>query len=378
MTPPHFNTYQSLYNNPQLQQQYPPSQYGLIYPTQHYSSTYPSQSQFNHSSVPPSYPYQSQMNHQTSYVLQIAYQSPQVSIQPMTESPLGDSGFDVPVFSPGDDLIACLNKAMTFLTAVASSRFPLTNNQLRTSWNPRNQSTIQDGRVTVQQVQGRQGQSYSGTGYKSNATSSEENNACRQARVVKCYNCQGEGHITRQCTQPKRPRNAAWYKEKAMLAKAQEARQILDEEQLAFLADPGVPDDEAVLIIILNNVAFQNEDRDTYDSDCDDISNAKAILIANISNYGSNIILELPHSETYLNDMENQSVHAMQDFKQIPTVDFTDNEIHSDSNIIPYSQYLQETQLADVQDTNLQAQQDSMILYVIEKISEQMINHVNN
>ncbi|GJY33683.1 hypothetical protein Tco_0418152 [Tanacetum coccineum] len=68
MTPPHFNTYQSSYNNPQLQQQFQPSQYGSIHPNQHYSSTYPSQPQFNHSTVPPSYPYQSQINHQTSYV----------------------------------------------------------------------------------------------------------------------------------------------------------------------------------------------------------------------------------------------------------------------------------------------------------------------
>ncbi|GJY68545.1 hypothetical protein Tco_0471527 [Tanacetum coccineum] len=30
--------------------------------------------------------------------------------------------FAIPVFSPGDDPIACLNKAMAFLTAVASSR----------------------------------------------------------------------------------------------------------------------------------------------------------------------------------------------------------------------------------------------------------------
>ncbi|GKB58508.1 hypothetical protein Tco_0914694 [Tanacetum coccineum] len=43
MTPPHFNTYQSSYNNPQLQQQLSPSQYGSIHPNQHYSSTYPSQ-----------------------------------------------------------------------------------------------------------------------------------------------------------------------------------------------------------------------------------------------------------------------------------------------------------------------------------------------
>ncbi|GJY33767.1 hypothetical protein Tco_0418236 [Tanacetum coccineum] len=216
----------------------------------------------------------------------------------MIESPLVDSSFVVPVFSLGDDLIACLNKVMAFLIVVSSLRFPSTNNQLRTSSNPRNQATIQDGRVTVQQVQGRQRQSYFGTGYKSNATSSGGNNASGQARVVKCYNYQGEGHMARQCTQPKQPRNATWYKDKAMLAEAQEAGQILDEEQLAFLADPG--------------------DLDTYDSDCDDISNAKAVLMANISNYGSDVISEAPYSETYLNDMENQSVHAMQDFEQTP------------------------------------------------------------
>ncbi|GJT34864.1 hypothetical protein Tco_0925283 [Tanacetum coccineum] len=43
MTPPHFNTYQSSYNNPQLQQQFSPSQHGSIQPNQHYSSHYPSQ-----------------------------------------------------------------------------------------------------------------------------------------------------------------------------------------------------------------------------------------------------------------------------------------------------------------------------------------------
>nr|GEV73557.1 hypothetical protein [Tanacetum cinerariifolium] len=71
----------------------------------------------------------------------------------MTESPLVDLGFAVPVFSSKDDLIACLNKAMPFLTVVASSRFPSTNNKLKTSSNSRNQATFQDGRVTMQQVQ---------------------------------------------------------------------------------------------------------------------------------------------------------------------------------------------------------------------------------
>ncbi|GKB56885.1 hypothetical protein Tco_0913071 [Tanacetum coccineum] len=207
------------------------------------------------------------------------------------ELPFGDSGFTVPVFSLGDDPIACPNKAMAFLMALASSRFPSTNNQLRTSYNLRNQATIQDGR-----------------GYR--ATSSGETRA----------------KLFWQCTQPKRTRNVVWYKEKAMLAEAQEAGQILDEEQLAFLADPGILADQAQTIIP-HNAAFQTEDLDTFDSDCDDLSTAQAVLMANISNYGSDIISEVPNSKTYLNDMDNQSVHALQDFEQTPVMDFTDNEI---------------------------------------------------
>ncbi|GKB44361.1 integrase, catalytic region, zinc finger, CCHC-type containing protein [Tanacetum coccineum] len=319
MTPPHFNTYQSYqssYNNPQLQQQFSPSQHGSFQPNQHYSSHYPSQTQFNHSSTPPSHTFQSQMNHQTSTVPQVipqvAYQSPQAPTQLMTESPFVDSGFAVLVFSPGDDPIACLNKEMASVTNVASSR------------------------VTVQQVQGRQGQNYSSTTYKGNATRSRGNTTSGQERVVKCYNCQGEGHIARQCTQPKRPRNAMWYKEKTMLVEAQEAGQILDEEQLAFLADPRIPAGQAQTIIP-HNAAFQTEDLDTYDFDCDDLSTVQAVLMANISNFDSDIILEVPNSKTYLNDMDNQSVHALKDFEQSPVMDFTNNEISSDSNIIPYS-----------------------------------------
>nr|GEU68340.1 hypothetical protein [Tanacetum cinerariifolium] len=165
--------------------------------------------------------------------------------------------------------------------------------------------------IQVQQFQERQGQNYSGTTYKGNATSSRGNTTSGQ--------------------------------EKAMLAEAREAGQILDEEQFAFLADPGIPTDPAQ-IIIPHNAAFQTKDLDTYDSDCDDLSTAQVVLMANISNYGSDVISKVSNSKTYLNDMDNQSVHALQDFKQSPVMDFTDNEISSDSNIIPYSQYLQETQ----------------------------------
>ncbi|GKD56504.1 hypothetical protein Tco_1289891 [Tanacetum coccineum] len=119
----------------------------------------------------------------------------------------------------GEDPIDCINKAMAFLSAMAS-RFPSLNNQIRTSSNPQNQATIQDGRVTVQQVQGRQSQSFANTRNRGIATTSRGKYAAGQAKVMKCYNYHGEGHMAKQCTQPKRPRNSAWFKEKLMLVQA--------------------------------------------------------------------------------------------------------------------------------------------------------------
>ncbi|GJU92074.1 hypothetical protein Tco_1304497 [Tanacetum coccineum] len=167
----------------------------------------------------------------------------------MSESPCVVSGFFVLLcFLQGVDLIACLNKAMAFLTVVASSRFPTTKNQLRTSSNLRNQATIQDDRVTVQQVQEDKGQNYSGNNYRANA-------------IV-------QGVIL--TVDKQELLNATTAKEKTMLAEAQEAGQILDEEQLAFLADPGIPASQTQTVIP-HNAAFQTGDLNTYDSNCDDL-----------------------------------------------------------------------------------------------------------
>ncbi|GKA07317.1 hypothetical protein Tco_0686541 [Tanacetum coccineum] len=142
--------------------------------------------------------------------------------------------------------------------------------------------------------------------------------------------------------------------------------QVLDEEQLTFLADPRIADCYDIQPKIIYNVAFQTDDLDAYDSDCDDISFAKAILMANLSSYASNVISEVPQHDTYQNDMLNQSVQETHNFQQ-SLIDYVpDNEITSDSNIISYEQYLQQTQNTIVQDSNSSAQQDSMIMSVFE------------
>ncbi|GJX17223.1 hypothetical protein Tco_0218055 [Tanacetum coccineum] len=125
--------------------------------------------------------------------------SPSMTQQYQAEFPQLDSSLTVPMFQQGEDPIEYINKAMSFLSAVAS-RFPPSNNQLRTSSNPRNQATILEGRVTVQQVEGRQNKSYAGTRNRGIATTSKVNVVAGPPRVVKCYNCQGEGRMARRCT----------------------------------------------------------------------------------------------------------------------------------------------------------------------------------
>ncbi|GJZ77178.1 hypothetical protein Tco_0641850 [Tanacetum coccineum] len=91
---------------------------------------------------------------------------------------------------------------MAFLSTTFASCYPPTNNHLRTSSNLRNQATIQDGRVTVQTVQGRQTHRYANSEARSNATSQGINrnkgvNITGQARVVKCYNYQEEAQLVK-------------------------------------------------------------------------------------------------------------------------------------------------------------------------------------
>ncbi|GKC07046.1 retrovirus-related pol polyprotein from transposon TNT 1-94 [Tanacetum coccineum] len=79
--------------------------------------------------------------------------------KPERECKLYDE-FDKFAYKKGETLcndpIDAINHMMSFLTAVVTSRYPTTNNQLRNLSNPRKQATINDGKVTLQPIQGRQ------------------------------------------------------------------------------------------------------------------------------------------------------------------------------------------------------------------------------
>ncbi|GJT50385.1 retrovirus-related pol polyprotein from transposon TNT 1-94 [Tanacetum coccineum] len=189
-----------------------------------------------------------------------------------------------------------------------------------------------------------------------------------------------EGHMARQCPKPKRTRDATWFREKVLLVEAQGNGKVLNEEELKFLTDLGIAKGPVTQSVITHNAAYQADDLDAFDSDCDKISIDKAVLMANLSSYGSNVLFEVPISDNTNNDMLNQSVQEMSYSERSHFVEHPENEIHSDSNIISYSQYLIESQNTTVQDTNSSAQQDALILSVFEQLSNQVTNcnKVNN
>ncbi|GJS17340.1 retrovirus-related pol polyprotein from transposon TNT 1-94 [Tanacetum coccineum] len=232
---------------------------------------------------------------------------PQINQQ--SEFSQQDSGLIVPVFQKGDDPIDAINHMMSFLTAVVTSRYPTTNNQLRNSSNPRQQATINNGRVTLQPIQGRQTSFAAGTSRTYTPGASGSNSG--KQRTVICYNCKGEGHMSRQCTKPKRKRDDSWFKEKVLLVQAQAHGQILNEEELAFLANPDILEGQSTQTVITYNAAYQADDLDAYDSDCDELNCAKVALMANLSHYGSDALAELKTqvANCTKTNLENKSVN---------------------------------------------------------------------
>ncbi|GJW71463.1 hypothetical protein Tco_0128380 [Tanacetum coccineum] len=178
--------------------------------------------------------------------------------------------------------------------------------------------------------------------------------------------------MSRQCTKPKRKRDDSWFKEKVLLVQAQAHGQILNEEELAFLADPDIPEGQSTQTVTTHNAAYQADDLDVYDYDCDELNSAKVALMANLSHYGSDALAEVHNHDNMNNNVAHQAVQVMPFSQQSNVVNHSETEITSDSNIIPYSQYVIESQQVTVQNSNSSAQQDDLILSVIKQLKTQV------
>nr|GEV05043.1 hypothetical protein [Tanacetum cinerariifolium] len=152
------------------------------------------------------------------------------------------------------------------------------------------------------QILGRHTSLAAGTSRK--YTSGASGNNSGKQRTVICYNCKGEGHMSKQYTKPKRKMDESWFKDKVLLVQAQ----------------------------------AKADDLDAYDSDCDEINTTKVALMANLSHFGSDDLAEVHNHDNVNHNLINQAVQAMSLFEQSTIVNQSETKITSDSNISPYSQ----------------------------------------
>ncbi|GJW04020.1 retrovirus-related pol polyprotein from transposon TNT 1-94 [Tanacetum coccineum] len=336
MTQSPYQTHQNSYQNTQFQPQVSPyqsPQYGSPYQSQQYSTH---QSSTPLSITYPSNDYQSSVHHNVY--------SPSSSIPQLEYAP-----------TKGDDPIDAINHMMSFLTAVVTSRYPTTNNQLRNSSNPRQQATINNGRVMAKNYF---------------TTSSGETeflllwvqvNLHLQEQVEAIWETNDSYFATtskgRRCSvHEAQTRGPILQRGTSKFGRSRASRELSNT-------------DCPLQTVITPNVAYQADDLDAYDSDCDELNTAKVALIANLSHYGSDAL-----DEVHNHDMINQVVQVMPPFEQSNVVNHSKTEITSDSIIILYSQYVIESQQAVVQNSNSFAQQDVLILSVIKQLKTQVVN----
>ncbi|GKE56084.1 retrovirus-related pol polyprotein from transposon TNT 1-94 [Tanacetum coccineum] len=180
-----------------------------------------------------------------------------------------------------------------------------------------------------------------------------------QSIQIKCYSCNGIGHIARNCTHPKRPQNSEYFKDKMLLMQAQENRVALDEEQLLFIAggqdnvvDEDV-DEQPVQDLALNvDNVFQADDCDALDSDVHDHDNYQDAVC------------------------EHHEVYEMHDDVQPNYVVDSHTDYASDSNMILYDQYVKDNAMFVVQ-SNVSSVPNDAYMMIINEMHEQTTQSVS-
>ncbi|GJX33514.1 retrovirus-related pol polyprotein from transposon TNT 1-94 [Tanacetum coccineum] len=299
--------------------------------------------------------------------------SPQSSKEPYpSDNFQTDSGS-----SSTENLIESLSNSLSLLTQSYKSHLPQTNNQLRASSNARNKAMVQDGKVVVQDVRGRY-------------------NATNQGRPFQRNNARGNGvagnvggHIARECLRPKRLQDSDYFKDKLLLMQAQESGAVLDEEQSLFLAGEQVTnvdddvDDSPENDLALNvDHVFEADECDAFDSDVDEGPTSQTMFMANLTSedpiydeagpsYDSNNPFEVQDHDTFVDHMdEYHEVHEMQNDVQHNYVVDSDADYTSDSNIIPYDQYVEDNEEHVVQ-CNVSSVRNDALMSILDEMHEQ-------
>ncbi|GJT82301.1 retrovirus-related pol polyprotein from transposon TNT 1-94, partial [Tanacetum coccineum] len=156
-----------------------------------------------------------------------------------------------------------------------------------------------------------------------------------QAKHIKCYNCNGIGHIRRQCTHPKRQQNSKYFKDKILLMQAQENGVVLDEEQLLFIAGgqtntfDGDVDKAPVQDLALNeDHVFQADQCDAFDSNVYEAPTAQTMFMANLASadpiydeagpsYDSDILSEVQDHDNYLDSVDEYQEYVKNNTEQV-------------------------------------------------------------
>ncbi|GJU37901.1 putative reverse transcriptase domain-containing protein [Tanacetum coccineum] len=121
------------------------------------------------------------------------------------------------------------------LTSSTPQQVPQSSNDAMTSSNLRSHAMVHDGQIITETVQRRAPGNVGNTGNR--GTQNYGQMTDNVGKKVICYNCRGEGHVSRQCKEKKRVKDSQYFKDKMLLMEAKEKGTVLDAEAEAFIAD---------------------------------------------------------------------------------------------------------------------------------------------
>nr|GFC83240.1 hypothetical protein [Tanacetum cinerariifolium] len=143
-----------------------------------------------------------------------------------------------PMPNPEDitDSTTAMNMALALMAKVFKLNYSTpTNNNQRISSNPRYRRIAQPGQNAgnlngFNAVQNVENQNQIGNGNLV-AVRAEGNAAGHNGNQIRCYNCKGIGHFTRDCTMRPRRRDAAYLQTQLLIAQKEEAGIQLQAEE---------------------------------------------------------------------------------------------------------------------------------------------------